>query len=194
MASTMSDTVATSAMDINQLLDESNDYLFTETALQFLAVLLAVVVCALAIMAVPLRRKGQLDGAWTQIEATGLRPHVDYANTVANYEEHARDTNYILPAAVLRETVDGRLGTAIGHLDPIDHIQEAKLIARVGDICGAEAAKALQVVYKRLKQLPSRPQAATAWSTGHMSQRDFDRLRHDVDQLYQALDKAADKS
>ena len=74
--------------------------------------------------------------------------------------------------------------------EPLYTLPEAELVARVSAAKGTSAAVALARVYRRLRALPSRGQAAAPWSSGHLARRDFDALYRDVAALCRTLGAA----
>ena len=64
---------------------------------------------------------------------------------------------------------------------------QTQLVAEVSNACGTMAGVALARVYRRLRALPSRGQAAAPWSTGHLARREFDILYRDVAELCRTL-------
>ena len=66
-------------------------------------------------------------------------------------------------------------------------LSEGQVVAQLTASRGAGAAASLTRVYKRLRALPSRGQAAAPWSTGHLARREFDSLYRDVAELCRTL-------
>jgi hypothetical protein len=66
-------------------------------------------------------------------------------------------------------------------------VPEPQLVAEIARQKGNAAAVALSRVYRRLRALPSRGQAAAPWSAGHLPRRDFDQLYRDVGELCRTL-------
>jgi hypothetical protein len=64
---------------------------------------------------------------------------------------------------------------------------ESELVAQVATARGTESGVALTRVYRRLRALPSRGQAAAPWSAGQLARRDFDALYRDVAELCRTL-------
>ena len=64
---------------------------------------------------------------------------------------------------------------------------EAELVGQLAGARGTVASAALARVYRRLRALPSRSQAAAPWSAGHLARRDFDALYRDVADLCRTL-------
>jgi hypothetical protein len=90
-------------------------------------------------------------------------------------------------ACVLRDQVQTLLGTAVGKAEPLYTVPEAQLVAELSRVRGAAAGTALRRVYRRLRALPSRSQAAAPWGTGELSRRDFDTLYKDAAELCRTL-------
>ena len=88
---------------------------------------------------------------------------------------------------ILRDQVQTLLADALGKPEPLYTLSEAQLVKQVSDAKGRDAGDALARVYKRLRALPSRGQAAAPWSSGHLARRDFDALYRDVAELCRTL-------
>jgi hypothetical protein len=172
--------------DFNRWLEERNDYFLTEIALKVIGVLVAMLIALMAIASLPLARRSKLDGGWTRAKSQS-RVDDDFENVVSRYEEARPGASYILPAAVLRDSLNTALGRVVEVAEPLYTMQEPDLMRDIGDRCGAEASAALARVYRRVKGLPSRVQAASQWSKGYLSRRDFERLHHDVTELHRIL-------
>src|SRR5690606_29136901 len=95
------DQVSGATLDVNRMLDTSNDYLLTEWALRVSAVALALLAVFLAVWSLPSLRRDKLDGEWARAIASPRGD--DFASIVARYEHPARDASFALPAAVLRD-------------------------------------------------------------------------------------------
>ena len=91
-------------------------------------------------------------------------------------------------ACILRDQVQTVLAEVVGGTpEPLYTLPETELTNRVASARGATASTALARVYKRLRALPSRGQAAAPWSTGHIPRREFDALYRDVADLCRTL-------
>jgi hypothetical protein len=94
-------------------------------------------------------------------------------------------------ACILRDQVQALLSEAIAPIasssEPLYTLTEAQLVKGLTDAKGPQAGAALARVYKRLRALPSRGQAAAPWSSGHLARRDFDALYRDVAELCRTL-------
>src|SRR5439155_26266955 len=95
-------------------------------------------------------------------------------------------SNLVL-ACILRDHAQVLLAGVTARLEPLYTVPEPQLVADVSRVGGPVAGAALQRVYRRLRALPSRGQAAAPWSTGHMPRRDFDLLYRDVAELCRTL-------
>jgi hypothetical protein len=146
--------------------------------------LLAVALALLAIAAMPPWRRLPLDGRWLRL----IRPErpADLPQIVAAHD-HPRTRNFLLPAAVLRDNAAAALARTTGTADPLYQLPERELVKRVTDARGAEAGGAVSRLYKRLRGLPSRSQAAAPWSRGKVSKRELQELHRDVHDLYRKL-------
>jgi hypothetical protein len=90
-------------------------------------------------------------------------------------------------ACILRDQVQTYLAEAAHHAEPLYTMSEAELVARVAAAHGNDAGIALSRVYRRLRALPSRSQAAAPWSSGTLPRRDFESLYRDVAELCRTL-------
>jgi hypothetical protein len=180
--------------DLNRLLDEGNDYLLTSLALRVIAVLIAVLITLGVLMAVPSLRSDTLDGSWTRAPAPASVDAEGFEKLVARYDRSGQDTNFTLPAAVMRDSVNACLANLLDTPDPLYNATEQELVSAVRERCGADAAAAIQRVSKKLQALPSRAQAASKWGAGYLSRREFEQLHRDIDRLYLALGQNPDLS
>jgi hypothetical protein len=175
--------VGRSVADLNSWLSQGREWLLTPTAMKVLAGLLATLLLALAIAALPVRRGPRIDGAWLRF----LRPVRRDEPTALITAADRHGGQYLVLACVLRDHVQALLAAALGKPDPLYTQSEGQLTAQVTATKGTGAASALSRVYKRLRALPSRGQAAAPWSTGHLARRDFDALYRDVAELCRTL-------
>jgi hypothetical protein len=90
-------------------------------------------------------------------------------------------------ACVLRDQVQLLIGEAIGKPEPLYTLPEAQLVAELSRARGTTAGAQLARIYRPLRALPSRGQAAAPWATGHLARRDFDTLYRDVAELCRTL-------
>ncbi len=188
----VNDKVSGTTLDVNRLLDEGNDYLLTEWALRAVAIILALVIGFLVVWSLPSLRRDDLEGSWTR--TTTAVASEDYDTVVERYDQAGRETNFTLPAAVLRDTLNRDLARVLRHSDPLGVVQQSQLIDTVRTRHGADAAQILDRIYPRLKTLPPRHQAASMVRASHVSQRDFERLRDDIAKLQLALGESPSTS
>ena len=172
--------------DFNRWLYERNEYLLTEPGLRAIAIVVAVLIALMAMTALPLSRRSDLDGSWTRAH-DGNTHMDDFEHLVRHFDKASHTGNYLLPATVLRDGVNNALSRALDQPEPLYTVREDELGQSVGEHCGAPAKDALNGVYKRLKPLPSRVQAASPWTGGYLSRREFERLHNDVAALYRTL-------
>jgi hypothetical protein len=172
-----------SIADLNFWLSERRAWLLTQSAMKVLAVALATALLLLALFALPVRRGPRIDGAWLRFGRPRRR---DEPHAVVLQAEHGGGS-YLVVACVLRDHVQGLLAGAIGRPEPLYTVPEAQLVAELSRARGAHAGAALGRVYRRLRALPSRGQAAAPWSAGHLARRDFDTLYRDVGALCRTL-------
>lgn len=184
---TVRGTMASMLGDINRWLDERNDYLLTSIGMRAVALLVAALIAVLAILALPLGRRARLDGAWTRATSAPVIPPEDFDTILGRYDRAGPGGNFLLPATIVRDAVNGSLARILGERDPLHALPEQALYERLTRARGTVAAAALRRIYKQLKSLPSRAQAASLWSTGYLGRRDFERLHEDALELYLAL-------
>lgn len=172
-----------SVADLNFWLSERRAWLLTPTAMQVLAGVLAVLLLLLALAALPVRRGPRVDGAWLRFHRPARRdePHALIAAADRN-----TGSNLVL-ACILRDHAQIVLAGATGRSEALYTVPEAQLVAELARTRGPAAGAALSKVYRRLRALPSRGQAAAPWSAGHLARRDFDVLYRDVGELCRTL-------
>jgi hypothetical protein len=91
---------------------------------------------------------------------------------------------------VLRDQIQRLLAEATGKSEPLYTMSETQLVAELSQVRGTQAGAALARVYRPLRALPSRGQAAAPWSAGHLVRRDFDNLYRDAAELCRTLGAA----
>jgi hypothetical protein len=144
---------------------------------------LAVVLGLIAVLALPAWRRGKSDGRWLRFERPAGRDHMGRA--VMAYDQGER--NFLLPASVLRDVAQAALTKVTGRADPLYAVGERDLHEQVTAARGPAAGAALARVYKRLRALPSRSQAAAPWGGGALSAGEFQQLHTDVAALCRTL-------
>ena len=169
--------------ELNFWLSERRAWLLTPTAMKVLAATLAVLLFALALLALPVRRGPKVDGGWLKFSRPARR---DEAHALINGADLGGGSNLVL-ACILRDHVQVVLAGVTNRLEPLYTVPEQQLSADVARLGGAEAAIALARVYRKLRALPSRGQAAAPWSTSHMQRREFDALYQEVAELCRTL-------
>ena len=176
-----------SISELNFWLSERRAWLLTPAAMKVLAATLAILLFVLAMFALPVRRGPKVDGAWVRFGRPVRRdePHALVARADAP-NDLAGGSNLVL-ACILRDHVQVLLFAITNKLEPLYTVAERQLIADVANQRGQRAATALGHVYRRLRALPSRAQAAAPWSAGHLPRRDFDILYRDVADLCRTL-------
>lgn len=177
--------VGRTVADLNTWLGAAEEWLLTPAAMKGLAAALAALLLALAMGALPVRRGPRIDGAWLRFGRPARR---DEAHALIAGSEKTGGGSLMVLACILRDQVQGQLADAIGGSpEPLYTLSEAELTARLAAARGATASAALARVYKRLRALPSRGQAAAPWASGHLPRRDFDALYRDVAELCRTL-------
>ncbi|HEY5922683.1 MAG TPA: DUF4350 domain-containing protein [Kofleriaceae bacterium] len=172
-----------SIADLNSWLSQRREWLLTPGAMKGLAATLAGLLLLLAILALPVRRGPRIDGAWLRF---GRPIRRDEPSTMVGAAERNAGSSLVL-ACILRDLVQSVLADTLGKSEPLYTLSEAQLVKQLTDAKGTQAGAALARVYKRLRALPSRGQAAAPWSSGHLARRDFDALYRDVAELCRTL-------
>lgn len=175
--------VGRSVAELNFWLSERRAWLLTPGAMKVLAATLAVLLLALAMLALPVRRGPKIDGGWLKFARPARR---DEPHMLVQAADRNEGSNLVL-ACILRDHVQVILAGVTNRLEPLYTVPESQLVSDVARIGGAEAASALTRVYRKLRALPSRGQAAAPWSTSHMQRRDFDVLYREVADLCRTL-------
>lgn len=168
---------------LNNWLSDRRAWLLTPTAMKVLATLLAITLLGLALLALPIRRGPKIDGAWLKF---GRPIRRDEPSELVLAADRGTSSNLVV-ACILRDHVQVVLAGIVHKLEPLYTVPEPQLFNEVAARRGAPAAAALNVVYHRLRALPSRGQAAAPWSTAQLAARDFDQLYRDVAALCRTL-------
>ncbi|MCA9679740.1 MAG: hypothetical protein H6709_24530 [Kofleriaceae bacterium] len=169
--------------DLNHWLASRNDWLLTTGAMRGVGLALAALLVAGAILTLPFWRRHQADGRWLRVERPPRKDDLERAVAAAD----AGSDNFVVPATVLRDLAQAAIARVTGTADPLFTMSEHELVAAVTAARGQVAGTAMGRVYRRLRGLPSRSQAAAPWSGAHLSRREFDRLHDDVGDLQEAL-------
>jgi hypothetical protein len=169
--------------ELNFWLSERRAWLLTPTAMKVLAAVLAILLLGLAMLALPVRRGPKIDGGWLKFSRPIRR---DEPHGLIVSADKGGGSNLVL-ACILRDHVQVLLAGVTNRLEPLYTVPEPQLATDVARLGGAEAAVALARVYRKLRALPSRGQAAAPWSAGHLTRRDFDALYKEVAELCRTL-------
>ena len=172
-----------SIADLNFWLSERRAWLLTPAAMKALAASLAAALLLLAMLALPIRRGPKIDGAWLKFNRPARR---DEPHGLVTAAEAGVGSNLVL-ACILRDQVQRLLADLTGKAEPLYTVPETQLVAELSKAKGTMAGVALTRVYRRLRALPSRGQAAAPWSAGHLQRREFDTLYKDVAELCRTL-------
>ena len=172
--------------DLNFWLSERRAWLLTPGAMKALAVGLAAALLLLALFALPVRRGPRIDGAWLRFGRPGRR---DEPHTRGRPRPSRAAPTWCWPACCATSS-SALLADAVGKPEPLYTVPEAQLVAELSRARGPHAGAALARVYRRLRALPSRGQAAAPWSAAHLQRRDFDTLYRDVAELCRTLGAA----
>jgi hypothetical protein len=186
---TVRGNLATMLGDFNRWLEERNDYLLTEPGMRAVGVILAGLAGLIALLCLPLIRKSLMEGAWTRARSSNI-PLDDFDEILSRYDRSdkiSNKTNFLLAATVLRDAVNNLLARVLETPDPLYNLTEEAIGEGLVMKRGRLAMTTFAALHKKVKPLPSRAQAASPWSTGFMSKRDFDRLYDDAVELYLAL-------
>ncbi|MEO8552471.1 MAG: DUF4350 domain-containing protein [Kofleriaceae bacterium] len=172
-----------SIAEINTWLWSRHEWLLTATAMKAVAGGLAACLLLLAFVALPVRRGPKIDGAWLKFSRPARR---DDPHALVTDADQSIGSNLVL-ACILRDQAQTYLTEATARGEPLYTVPEAELIALVANARGTMAGVALARVYRRLRALPSRGQAAAPWSSGNLTRRDFESLYEDVAELCRTL-------
>jgi hypothetical protein len=181
--------VGHSVAELNAWLFGAHEWLLTPTAMKALAASLAALLLVLAVIALPVRRGPRIDGAWLRFGRPARRddPHALVGSAVGTATGRRESDSLLVLACMLRDQAQTLLERAVGRSEALYTLPEAELVAQVSSARGTQAGVALARVYRRLRALPSRSQAAAPWSAGHLPRRDFDALHRDVAELCRTL-------
>jgi hypothetical protein len=175
--------VGRSVAELNTWLGHGTLWMLTPAAMKALAAALAVLLLLLAVFALPVRRGPKIDGGWLRFRRP---PRRDEPHGLVAIAERGNGSLLVL-ACILRDQVQTLLATTIHKAEPLYTVPEAELVAQLSAAKGTVAGVALTRVYRRLRALPSRGQAAAPWSAGHLARREFDALYRDVAELCRTL-------
>jgi hypothetical protein len=190
--------------DLNDWLSHRSDWLLTPVAMRIVAAVMALVLVTLVVLAMPLRKQTTADGSWLKFIRPGRRDAPDKMIAAAEVAAKDRggvagwagfggmsrakgDDNLLTAACVLRDLAQGVIGRAIQIQDPIYSMTETELVGAVSRVKDPYAGAQVARVYRRLRALPSRSQAAAPWGAGAMPRREFDRLYAEVTELCRTL-------
>ncbi|NVB84246.1 MAG: DUF4350 domain-containing protein [Kofleriaceae bacterium] len=175
--------------ELNYWLFLRREWLLTPGAMKALAATLAALLLLLAVLALPVRRGPRIDGAWLRFGRPLRRDEPSALVTNADAATPRSRGSHLVLACILRDQVQQLLADTLVDAgpEPLYSLSENQLASRLTDLKGSEASRALSRVYRRLRALPSRGQAAAPWSSGHLARRDFDALYRDVADLCRTL-------
>lgn len=169
--------------DLNEWLGQRQAWMLTPIAMRVIAAVMALVLVTLVVLAMPLRRQASADGSWLRFLRPGRRDAPDRLIAAAE----TGTGSMLVAASVLRDVAQAAIARTVDRAEPLYTMSEAELVAAVGSARGRAAGDQVARVYKRLRALPSRSQAAAPWGGGELARRDFDRLYADVSELCQTL-------
>lgn len=169
--------------DLNRWLDERSAWLLTPAAMRGLAGALALLLLGLTFFALPLRRGPSIDGAWLRFARPARR---DDPRELIHATDDGRDL--LVAACLLRDQLQRVLAEGLGRPEPLFGLSQNELNDAVRARYGAAAARQLAAIYRRIKALPSRGQAAAPWSdTGQLTRAEFDALHAATQELCRSL-------
>jgi hypothetical protein len=168
--------------DLNLWLSKRSEWLLTPGAMKALAAALAAALLVLAMVALPVRRGPNIDGAWLRFRRPARR---DEPHALIDHPE--RGGSLLVLACVLRDQVHRLLELEVGKPEPLYTLSAAELSVKLAATRGPECGAALGRVYDRLRALPSRGQVAAPWSTSQLARREFDAFYSDVAELCRTL-------
>jgi hypothetical protein len=125
-----------------------------------------------------------MEGAWLRF---GRPPRRDDGHALIAAADASKDASSLVLACILRDQLQGQLAEVTGQREPLYTLSEADLVKQLAAAKGTAAAQAVSRLYKRLRALPSRGQAAAPWSAGHLARREFDALYRDAAELCRTL-------
>ncbi len=175
--------------DFNAWLQNLHLYYPTDSALRVIAILAALVLSLLALVVLPRIKRAPLDGSWTRARGGGALTTPE--RLLADLDQAGRRTSFALPAAILRDSINTRLGLALGQPDALFALPENVLLTQVAARFGPAAAAALAALMPQLRATPSRAQAASPFQAAGFGQREFERMSADADRLYRNLGEEA---
>jgi len=170
--------------DANDLLGEFNDYVLEVLWILPLATLLAGVLLALAVWILPMNRP-TYDARWTR-PGEGPPPS-RFERDLSPYLEAGARPNFILPAAVLRDVIDGDLGRVLGVPTPLVSLDESTLARLVELRTGPGGLASLTVLLRLVQHLPAREHVSPTTLTPRWSLAELQRLAATGDALVQRL-------
>ena len=172
--------------DFNLWLQNLHLWIPTDSALRVIAVMAALLLSILALVI----RRAPLDGSWTRARG-GSGGLATPERLLAELDRAGRRTSFALPAAILRDSINTRLGLALGQPDALFALPENALLTQVATRFGPAAAAALAELMPQLRATPSRAQAASPFQSAWFGQREFERMSADADRLYRNLGEEA---
>jgi len=167
-------------------LDGLNEWLLTPKSLRLLTILTALGLAVLVFISVPAPRHKPLDGAWTR--ASPEASTATSGSMTTKYADAGPRTSYLLPAAIARENVNAAIELAIGEPDPLDLMSESEVLAKVSQLRGQQASRALALLLPRLRSIPQRAQAAAHWQPRFIGLREFEQLHHHAESFFTTLE------
>ncbi|MEZ4404604.1 MAG: DUF4350 domain-containing protein [Kofleriaceae bacterium] len=176
-------SVGRSLIGVNRWLESRNEWLLTPTAMRVVGALVAVLLAALALAAMPPWRRRVMDGTWL---GPAARVRTDHPATLVAAADAGRPALQV-PAAVLRDSVNHALARALGLVDPLGQLPARELVTRISDGYGRDAGALVARLSPRLRDLPHRTDAALGRRLRKVDLRVLTDLHADAQALYRLL-------
>jgi hypothetical protein len=165
--------------------DDVNAYVLTEAGARVAALVVGLAIALACLAFLPATRTQVLDGGWTRIDPAA--PADDFEAIVASYDRARPRKSFLLPASVIRDTVNARLARILEVREPLYSLRRGELLAELERARGRDAARALDAILPVLRALPTRAQAVSPWESGTLAQAEFERLHDGARALYRTL-------
>lgn len=167
---------------INRWLDERSTWLLVPVAMRLIGIGAGLALLLLLWRILAARKAPPIDGRWLRVTTA---PRYDDPVRLLSQVEGA--STPIFAACVVRDRVNQLLAQRVGVPDPLHQMSERELQARLAATVSPAAQKAYESIGPRLRRLPNRGQAATAWGGGMMPTREFASLYEECEQLCRTL-------
>lgn len=139
--------------DVNNALEELNDWTLHPGAVRAIAVGVALAVALIAAAALPSRRRIALDGAWLRAQPADSAIDASDPHAIAARADAGAADAWLAPAALIRDTVEWALRRALDLPHPLG-LRDGELLAAVEAACGSAARDRLAGVLPALRTVP----------------------------------------